>query len=110
MHLLEIQFFPENYPTSEAYPFHLPVFQKTRRMTLSTPVTFMAGENGTGKSTLLRALCNRCGIHIWEDEPGKRTQHNPHEENLYQHIKVQWTDKKVPGSFFRPGTHTNHRV
>jgi predicted ATPase len=33
---------------------------------LPSPVTLFVGENGTGKSTLLQAVCRRCNIHIWE--------------------------------------------
>ena len=53
VHLKSITLRPEEYPTHEHYPFTLPIFHKTKHLSLDTPVTFFVGENGTGKSTLL---------------------------------------------------------
>jgi predicted ATPase len=63
-------------------------------------VTFFVGENGSGKSTLLEALCRRCGIHIWRDASRTRYEINPYEERLYQYLTVEWSNGRVPGSFF----------
>jgi len=100
MHLKRIALFPKTYPTTEHYPFNLSVFQKTRSVVLSSPVTFFVGENGTGKSTLLEALAVRCGIHIWRGLERRRYEINPYERELCKHITVEWTDGFVPGSFF----------
>jgi predicted ATPase len=64
------------------------------------PVTFFIGENGTGKSTLLRAIARSCMIHIWEEHEGSRDRHNPYEDLLHQSLRIDWTDGKVTGSFF----------
>ena len=69
-------------------------------MTFNNDITLFIGENGTGKSTLLKALANRCGVHIWQNEFNLRVKKNPHEENLYQHLSVQWQNGPVPGSYF----------
>ncbi|MCF8127665.1 MAG: AAA family ATPase [Deltaproteobacteria bacterium] len=100
MHLTEIQLFPEKYPTVRHYPFNLKIFHATRHLTFTTPVTFLVGENGAGKSTLLRALCHKCGIHIWEKERGDRMESNPYDELLYRYMDVQWKNGRVYGSFF----------
>lgn len=100
MHLRKVTLYPGKYPTKEHYPFNLDIFQKTDSIPFVTPITFFIGENGTGKSTLLRALCNKCGIFIWEDTQHSRLHFNPYEEQLYQCIEVEWTDRSVPGSFF----------
>ena len=40
---------------------------------LSTPPNLCGkGENGTGKSTLLRAISRKCGIYIWEGMARRR--------------------------------------
>jgi predicted ATPase len=100
MHLDKVTLHPKKYPNVEHYPFKLPIFQKTRTITLSTPVTLFVGENGTGKSTLLKAICRKCGIHIWEDSERLRYSSNPFEEELYKYIDIQWLNGSVPGSFF----------
>jgi len=100
MHIRKITLYPEKYPTKDKYPFNLKLFRETRDLSFSKPVTFFAGENGAGKSTLLKAICLRCGIHIWEDMGRRRFENNPYEEELYKYIDVEWLDGEVPGSFF----------
>jgi predicted ATPase len=100
MHIRKVTLHPESYPTRECYPFNLPLFQQTRSVEFVAPVTIFAGENGTGKSTLLRAICRRCGVHIWEPEHGRRVHHNPYEDELYTAVEVEWVNGSVPGAFF----------
>ena len=100
MHLRNIAFHPTRYPTREQYPFNLATFQETKGIAFDTPVTLFVGENGTGKSTLLEALAHRCGIHIWRDAERRRFVNNPFEGRLRDCISVEWTDGRVPGSFF----------
>ncbi len=100
MHLKSISLFPEKGPTLSRYPFNLPLFHNTDKLEFTAPVTFFAGENGTGKSTLLKAIAKKCRIHIWKDEEGTRFDSNPYEDKLFQFMDVHWTDGPVPGSFF----------
>jgi predicted ATPase len=100
MHISSVTLHPEKYPTLDAYPFNLKIFQKSRKLDLSSPVTFFVGENGTGKSTLLRAICMKCGIHIWEETGGARYTHNPFEDSFCEFIDVKWVSGTVKGSYF----------
>jgi predicted ATPase len=100
MHLKKIMLFPEKYPSLNHYPFNHRIFQETRDLEFSTPVTFFVGENGTGKSTLLRAIAHKCYIHIWKDSDRICLEKNPYEEMLYRFIAVEWVKDVVPGSFF----------
>ena len=100
MHLRKTTLFPEKYPSKDCYPFNLPNLNTTRTVTFDNAITFFVGENGTGKSTLLRAIAHKCGIHIWEPEEGRRVQFNRYEHELYRYIGVEWVDGIVPGSFF----------
>lgn len=107
MHLESVTLFPEKYPTRSYYPFDQEIFHRTPKVRFSSPVTFFVGENGTGKSTLLRSICQRCGIHIWEEPEGDRFDKNPYENMLYRFITVQWANGSVPGSFFSSETSRN---
>jgi len=107
MHLLNVQLFPEKGPDLTKYPFNLPLFHQTQRIAFTSPVTFFVGENGTGKSTLLKALANKCRIQIWKDEEGTRFDRSPYEDRLYQFIDIQWADGPVPGSFFDAEVYRN---
>ncbi len=100
MHLAGITLHPEKYPTRAFYPFSLPVFQQTERIDFASPVTLFVGENGSGKSTLLQAIARACGIHLWRGVERTRLAPNPYEEALGDYLTAEWTDGKVPGSFF----------
>jgi len=100
MHLRRVRLFPERFPTHQHYPFDRPILQNTPCVEFGAPVTFFVGENGTGKSTLLEALCRKCGIHIWRDVERLRVDRNPYEEKLHQCIEIEWADGPVPGAFF----------
>ncbi|MDD1675706.1 MAG: AAA family ATPase [Methanomicrobiales archaeon] len=99
MHLTSIRLLTEKFPTWTEYPFNLEIFQKTEKIALSSPVTFFIGENGTGKSTLLRAIARASSIHIWKEERG-RYRINRFEDELYRFIDLGWKAEKIPGAFF----------
>lgn len=100
MHLNKVTILPEKFPTRECYPFNLPIFQETRSIVFNTPVTFFIGENGTGKSTLLKAVAIKCNIPIWKEVDRPRFQLNIHAEEFYRYIDIEWADGIVPGSYF----------
>lgn len=100
MYISHVRILGDSFPTTEYYPFSLDVFRKTGCLRFGKPVTFFAGENGTGKSTLLRAIARNCGIHIWEEEGRAHLARNRYEDELHRFIRVGWCGEKVPGSFF----------
>jgi predicted ATPase len=100
MHLKEVTFHPEKYPTLDCYPFNLSIFQQSQSIPLISPITIFVGENGTGKSTLLEALAHVCGIHIWRDAERRRFEYNPYEDEFHHYLSIEWTTERVYGSFF----------
>ena len=107
MHLKKAVIDHRRFPTTEAYPFNLPIIRQTDTIAFPTPVTVFTGENGTGKSTLLKALCRRCNIHIWEGMHRARYKANRYENMLHLSLDVTWSDGPVPGSFFSPDLFRN---
>lgn len=99
-HLKSIVLEPERYPTTEHYPFSLPLFSSTKELSFPGPVTMFVGENGSGKSTLLEAIAVAAGIHIWRSSLNTRVQYNRYEASLHRYLKINWTNGKVYGSFF----------
>lgn len=70
-------------------------------LSFSSPVTFLVGENGTGKSTLLEAIAVACGFNA---EGGTRNFHFSTRDThspLCQAITVARTDYPRDGFFFR---------
>ena len=51
----------KKYPKN--YPFNVPLIKKFKKLTFNMPVTFIIGENGTGKSTLLEAIAISFGFN-----------------------------------------------
>ena len=100
MHLSKVIFNSTKYPTHDKYPFNLKLLCKTPHITFTKPVTLFVGENGTGKSTLLKAICLKWGLHIWQFDEGGRFEINPFEQQLYKYIDVEWINGFVPGSYF----------
>lgn len=100
IYLKEVNILSEKFPVLNFYPFNLKIFQNTEMVRFNSPVTLFIGENGTGKSTLLKAIAYRSGIHIWQSEFNLRCERNPYEEDLYKTISIQWENGPVPGSFF----------
>jgi predicted ATPase len=100
MHIRSLRFLHDTFPTTGWYPFSLEVFQKTDLLEFLRPVTFFIGENGTGKSTLLRAIARSCAIHIWEEREGRADPCNHFEDLLHQSLRIERTGGKVAGSFF----------
>ena len=100
VHLRSLTLVHERFPSRQVYPFHLPLFQATTHVPLQAPVTFFAGENGTGKSTLLAAIARAAGIHIWENRERVPLHANPHADRLCECLELDWSAGVQPGSFF----------
>jgi len=95
MHIVEAVFHPERCPNNQQYPFNLDVLGRTLAIEFKSPVTFFVGDNGMGKSTLLRAMARKCGIFIWGDK-----EMNRNEEKILEALSIEWKDGPVCGSFF----------
>jgi len=107
MHLQSVTIDQQRFPTREFYPFSLPLLQNTDQLELRSRVIIFTGENGTGKTTLLKALCRRCHIHIWEGQQRTPYTVNRYENMLHQALDIAWTNGSVPGSFFSPALFRN---
>lgn len=100
VHVNKIHILDERFPVQDEYPFSLPIFRSTPSLNLTAPVTFFAGDNGTGKSTLLRAIAQACNIHVWKDEGRTRLRQTRFEDALYSCLRIEWDKEPVAGAFF----------
>jgi len=62
-YVLEVKLKRDRVPSFEQYPFSLPVVRNLHTLELHPKVTFVIGENGTGKSTLLEAIAVAWGFN-----------------------------------------------
>jgi predicted ATPase len=72
LYLREIVLQRDRVPDFGRYPFALPAVVRMDRLAFSAPVTFLVGENGSGKSTILEAIAVALGFNA---EGGSRNFH-----------------------------------
>lgn len=104
MFLRAVSLDPARFPRRDRYPFNLPLLREPLELTLSRPVAFFVGENGSGKSTVLEAIVRRCDIHIWQKPKRHIAHHNPDEATLWRYLNVAWVNGPVPGGLFSAET------
>ncbi|MFO0870953.1 MAG: AAA family ATPase [Pirellulales bacterium] len=71
-YLLYLELLRDRIPDASVFPYHLPAVRGLTTLPFHSKVTFLVGENGTGKSTLLEALAVACGLN---PEGGSRNFH-----------------------------------
>src|SRR5262245_36461465 len=62
-YLLHLQLLRDRVPSFDRFPYCLPAIRNLNQLRFHPKVTFLIGENGTGKSTLLEALALSIGLN-----------------------------------------------
>lgn len=62
-YLRSIALLREEVPSFKKYPFHLPAVAQFERLDFHPKVTYIVGENGMGKSTMLEAIAVALGFN-----------------------------------------------
>lgn len=87
-YLRSVELKRDNVKSFLKYPFSLPAIKHLSSLEFHPKVTFIVGENGTGKSTILEAIALACGFNA---EGGTRnfnfTTSDTHSE-LHNYIKL----------------------
>jgi len=82
------------------FPYNLPLFSTSKVLNFRTPITFIVGENGSGKSTFLESLAKVVGFN----KMGGNANHNYgyiYEDDLSEDMHLSWRVKTKKGFFFR---------
>jgi predicted ATPase len=97
---------PSRVSDPAAYPFCLPFLQQGFELDFEHAITIIAGENGTGKSTLLEGIAALAGY----DEAGGGKGYRPVDHSdafeamggrLSEALRAAWLPKVTTGWFFR---------
>lgn len=83
------------------YPYTVPALAHFERLQFRAPVTFLMGENGMGKSTLLEAIAVKAGFNA---EGGSKNFHfatRPTHSNLYENLVLGRGTMPRDGYFLR---------
>lgn len=107
-YIRSVKLLRENIPFTESYPFHLPVVQSLDELPFHPQVTYLIGENGMGKSTLLEAIAIAAGFN---PEGGtfnfNFSTHDSHSE-LEEHLRlIKGVKRPQDGFFLRAETYYN---
>lgn len=102
----KIKVSPFDTSLANKYPFSLPLIQNLKEIEFPTKVTFLVGENGTGKSTILEALAIKAGFG---PEGGSKNiafttayeNHYTPAAQLADCVTLSWRKKVTEGYFFR---------
>lgn len=98
--IISVELISESIKNRKGYPFSLPVVQFLDKLEFGRSVTFFAGENGTGKSTLLEAIAVQYGFN---PEGGSRNfnfETKPTHSELEKSIRLSKGYRKPKDDFF----------
>ena len=94
--------------TRDSFPYSLDLFKNGLRIDFEKNVTFIVGDNGTGKSTLLENIAHKIGFNIF----GGNRNHMyaiPIDDNtlLSDDMRMVWNKKTSFGFFMRAESFLN---
>ncbi|MFY3791316.1 AAA family ATPase [Ureibacillus sp. MALMAid1270] len=101
MFLKRIELLRNEIPSYKNYPLSIPAIRNLHQLDIHHNVTFFVGENGTGKSTLLEAIADKCGFNTAGG--GRNNEYYVHasESSLSEYIRLAWLPKVSNGFFLR---------
>ncbi len=82
------------------YPFNIDIIKNFDSLELSCPVTFLIGENGTGKSTFIEALAVKCGLNAEGGTQNFNFSTRETHSSLYEYLEVNHFERKCETKFF----------
>ena len=82
------------------YPFNIPAIRNLGRLPLHPLVTFLVGENGTGKSTLTEAIAALTDLNPEGGSKHHRFETRATESRLRDHLRVQRGIMRETDGFF----------
>jgi len=92
----------DQVPSFDEYPFSLPAIRSLDTLELHPRVTFIVGENGTGKSTLLEAVAIAMGFNAEGGSKNFRFETRGSHSILHDFIRVgKGVRRPKTGFFFR---------
>lgn len=89
------------------HPFTLPLFEFGLELKLASPITFLVGENGSGKSSLLEAIAWACGFGAQGGSRDSSFAEGADGEALGRALRLGWRQRVTDGFYLRSETFFN---
>ncbi len=86
---------------TDAFPFNVPLIKNFEQIELNSAVTFLVGENGTGKSTLLEGIAAAADSVVVGAESVKTDKTLEHARLLAKQLTLAWQRQTKRGFFMR---------
>jgi len=101
IHLQALTIRDFNTQDKDSFPFALEIVKSLHEIRFTSPVTFLVGENGSGKSTVLESIA--CAVEsITVGSESVRTDKSLAPlRKLAQYFKLAWTKRTRKGFFLR---------
>lgn len=87
-YLREISLKRDKQIAENQYPFTIPAVKNLQTLAFSSDVTFIIGENGTGKSTLLEAIAVALGLNAEGGSHNFNFSTRASHSQLWRHLRV----------------------
>jgi len=84
----------------ENYPFAIPAIRDLDELALDPKVTFLVGENGTGKSTLIEAIAVAAGFNAEGGTKNFNFATRRSESPLHRHLRLARNPRRIRDGFF----------
>ena len=100
-YLLSLRLNRQNLP--ERYPFNIPCLKSFKELVFHPKVTFLTGENGVGKSTLIEAIAVNLGFNAEGGSKNFNFKSTETHSDLHNYLTVTKSFKKPKDGFFLRG-------
>ena len=87
-------------PREKPFPFDISAVKYAKGLDLSNPITFIIGDNGTGKSTLLETIALRLQLPNM-DGSSYRKRGFEAARVLMEYLSIEWAIDRPRGFFLR---------
>jgi predicted ATPase len=86
---------------ADKFPFNVPVIASLPTIAFTAPMTFLVGENGSGKSTFMEAVASAAGSIVAGSDDLERDKSLNSVKRLAGKLKLIWTKRTRKGFFLR---------
>ncbi|MGO4293661.1 AAA family ATPase [Chitinophaga sp. RAB17] len=113
--LLTLSFNRDKIASSREYPFNIPALRNFSSLEFHPKVTYLSGENGMGKSTLIEAIAVNCGFNPEGGSKNFNFATRASHSVLHEYIRIARAPIRPKDgfflrseSFFNVGTNIEH--
>jgi predicted ATPase len=99
-YLRSVELLRERVESFEAYPFSIPAIRELEELELDPKVTFLVGDNGTGKSTLVEAIAVAAGFNAEGGTKNFAFATRSSESELHRHLRLARNPRRPRDGFF----------